>query len=282
MPQSNAAGCVNVAKALEQLGVQGSKIVSNPLCLSGDVAAGLGGDLATWVYGIASTLAVDKTDKAAVPFDKALAQLKQPKLAADAWVIVAWGQILTTVKMMNQIGVVEAHVGEVHDHDPRVQGPAGPRRAEPALRQVQDRARRVQRPGAVLPVPWARASSSASPAGCGRRATSRRRASKNASSSGGAATAAPRFPVSRDAWTGQQLLLFAILGLGSGSLIAGIALGVVLTYRGSGIINLATGAVAMVAGYSYWSLKTGVYGCDVPTAAALLVTLVVLARARAS
>ena len=105
VPQSNAAGCVNVAKTLSQLGVPGSKIVSNPLCLSGQVAAGLGGDLAPWVYGIASTLAADKTDKGAVPFNKALAQLKQPKLAADAWVIVAWGQVLTTAKMINQIGV---------------------------------------------------------------------------------------------------------------------------------------------------------------------------------
>jgi len=70
----------------------------------------------------------------------------------------------------------------------------------------------------------------------------------------------------------DQLLLFAILGLGSGALIAGIALGVVLTYRGSGIINLATGAIAMLAGYSYWSLKTGVYGVDIPTAPALAIT----------
>jgi branched-chain amino acid transport system permease protein len=74
----------------------------------------------------------------------------------------------------------------------------------------------------------------------------------------------------------QQLLLFAILGLGAGSLISGIAIGVVLTYRGSGIINLATGAVAMLAGYSYWSLRTGVYGVHVPTAPALLLTFVVL------
>ena len=64
----------------------------------------------------------------------------------------------------------------------------------------------------------------------------------------------------------SQLLLFAILGLGAGSLIAGIAIGVVLTYRGSGIINLATGAVAMLAGYCYWSLKTGIYwGWHAPT-----------------
>ncbi len=55
----------------------------------------------------------------------------------------------------------------------------------------------------------------------------------------------------------QQIVLFAILGLGAGSLIAGIAIGIVLFYRGSGIINLSTGAVAMLAGYCYWSLKTG-------------------------
>jgi branched-chain amino acid transport system substrate-binding protein len=105
VPQSNAAGCVNVAKTLDQLGVKGSKVVSNPLCLTPEVAQGLGGDLAPWVYGIASTLAADKTDKAAAPFNKALAQLHQSKLASDAWVIVAWGQVLTTVKMINQIGV---------------------------------------------------------------------------------------------------------------------------------------------------------------------------------
>ena len=70
----------------------------------------------------------------------------------------------------------------------------------------------------------------------------------------------------------NQLLLFAILGLGAGSLIAGIALGIVLTYRGSGIINLATGAVAMVGGYTYWSLKTGVYGWEAPTTPALIIT----------
>ena len=74
----------------------------------------------------------------------------------------------------------------------------------------------------------------------------------------------------------QQLLLFALLGLGAGSLIAGIALGIVLQYRGSGIINIATGAIAMVGGYSFWSLKTGIYGWDAPTWAALVITLVVL------
>jgi branched-chain amino acid transport system permease protein len=73
----------------------------------------------------------------------------------------------------------------------------------------------------------------------------------------------------------RDILLFALLGLGSGALIAGIALAIVLTYRGSGIINLATGGVAMLAGYSFWSLKTGEYGTEFATAPALAITFVV-------
>src|SRR5580698_6040142 len=55
----------------------------------------------------------------------------------------------------------------------------------------------------------------------------------------------------------EEILLDILLGLGSGVIIAGIALGVVLTFRGSGVINLATGAMAMLGGYAYWSLTTG-------------------------
>jgi branched-chain amino acid transport system permease protein len=81
----------------------------------------------------------------------------------------------------------------------------------------------------------------------------------------------------------DQIVLYALLGLGTGALIAGIALGVVLTYRGSGIINLATGAVSMVAGYSFWSLRPdlqythGFFGFTVGTAPALVITLLVCA-----
>jgi branched-chain amino acid transport system permease protein len=74
----------------------------------------------------------------------------------------------------------------------------------------------------------------------------------------------------------EQILLFAFLGLGTGALIAGIALGIVLFYRGSGVINLATGAIAMFAGYTFWSLRTGVFGPDFPTAPALVVTFAVI------
>jgi branched-chain amino acid transport system permease protein len=61
----------------------------------------------------------------------------------------------------------------------------------------------------------------------------------------------------------DQVVLFALLGLGTGALIAGIGFGIVLCYRGSGVINVATGAVAMAAGYAFYSLKTVV---DTPVA----------------
>ena len=55
----------------------------------------------------------------------------------------------------------------------------------------------------------------------------------------------------------QQIFLFAVLGLGAGAYIAGIATGHVVMYRGSGVINLAMGAQAMVAGYAFWGFTTG-------------------------
>jgi branched-chain amino acid transport system permease protein len=74
-----------------------------------------------------------------------------------------------------------------------------------------------------------------------------------------------------------QILLFILLGLGPGALIAAIALGVVLTYRGSGVINLATGGVAMVGGYAYWALKTGqVASVQLGTAPALVGSIVIV------
>ena len=70
----------------------------------------------------------------------------------------------------------------------------------------------------------------------------------------------------------EEIALDILLGLGSGVIIAGIALGVVLTFRGSGVINLATGAMAMLGGYAYWSLTTGKIA-TLPMAAALPLSL---------
>src|SRR5262252_233 len=74
----------------------------------------------------------------------------------------------------------------------------------------------------------------------------------------------------------ETILLFILLGLGSGALIAGIALGVVLSYRGSGVINLSTGAIAMLGGYAFWALNTGKIA-SLPTAVALPLALVFVA-----
>src|SRR6478609_5552718 len=75
----------------------------------------------------------------------------------------------------------------------------------------------------------------------------------------------------------RDVLLFAALGLGAGALIASIALGVVLIYRGSGVINVATGAIAMLAAYIFWALRTGFFGFHLSTVQAFVLTLVCMA-----
>ena len=65
IPYSDSSGCVNLANGLKQLGItDAKKIVSAPLCLNGQVAAGLGGDFPIWTYAIASSLYGDPTDPA--------------------------------------------------------------------------------------------------------------------------------------------------------------------------------------------------------------------------
>ena len=71
----------------------------------------------------------------------------------------------------------------------------------------------------------------------------------------------------------KDIALFILLGLGAGAVIAGIAMAVVVTYSGSGIINLSTGAVAMVAAYSFWALKSDYFGFTLATPPAVAVTI---------
>lgn len=67
----------------------------------------------------------------------------------------------------------------------------------------------------------------------------------------------------------STLPLFVVLGLGPGALIAGIAVALVVSHRGSGVINLATGATAMVSGYVFWALTQGRFGAPVAPSVAL-------------
>src|ERR1044072_8484695 len=65
----------------------------------------------------------------------------------------------------------------------------------------------------------------------------------------------------------DDILRFALLGLGLGALYALTAHGIVLVYRGSGVLNLAHGAIGMVGAYVQWELA-GRHGVPYWTAAA--------------
>src|SRR5882757_2840522 len=52
------------------------------------------------------------------------------------------------------------------------------------------------------------------------------------------------------------VLIFLLLGLGAGAVYAALALGIVLTYQGAGIINFAFGAIAMYPTYVYADLRS--------------------------
>jgi branched-chain amino acid transport system substrate-binding protein len=105
IPYSDSSGCVNLAKGLKQLGItDAKKIVSAPLCLNGQVAAGLGGDFPIWTYAIASSLFGDPTDPGMPAYMKVASKYSTPENAPDPWNIVAFSQILTTVRFMNEIG----------------------------------------------------------------------------------------------------------------------------------------------------------------------------------
>jgi branched-chain amino acid transport system substrate-binding protein len=103
VPQSDAKGCINLAKALEQSGVT-APVVSNPLCLNPLVSKGLGGDVPKWYYGIASSLTADPTDPAAKAMVDAMTKLGKADLAADPWVPTTMATVLTIAKFMNAVG----------------------------------------------------------------------------------------------------------------------------------------------------------------------------------
>ena len=55
----------------------------------------------------------------------------------------------------------------------------------------------------------------------------------------------------------MQQLASLLLGIGNGGVYAALGLALVLTYRSSGVINFATGAIALFSAYTYASLRNG-------------------------
>jgi branched-chain amino acid transport system substrate-binding protein len=103
-PYGSASDCANQAKALQQLGISDSrKIMTAPLCLSPQVSEALG-DWPIWTYAIASSLYGDPTDKGMPAYQAVIKRYKAEKNAPDPWHIVAFGQLLTTVRFLNEVG----------------------------------------------------------------------------------------------------------------------------------------------------------------------------------
>ena len=71
-----------------------------------------------------------------------------------------------------------------------------------------------------------------------------------------------------------SFLEFALLGLATGAIFALIAQGAVLVYRGSGLLNLAQGAFAMVGAYAFYSLHVT---AGVPSVLALILAVALCA-----
>jgi branched-chain amino acid transport system substrate-binding protein len=115
-------GCVNLAKAIDQLHVK-TPIVSEPLCLNATVAKALG-DIPHWYYGIASTLVSDPSDPSAGAFMKVAAKYGNAKEAAgDVWQPIAFAQILTIAQWMNKIGADKLSAASIAKEAKAFKGP---------------------------------------------------------------------------------------------------------------------------------------------------------------
>jgi branched-chain amino acid transport system substrate-binding protein len=109
-PYGSAADCANQAKGLQQLGITDSrKIMTAPLCLSPQVIAALG-DFPLWTYAIVSSLYGDTTDKGMPAYNAVIKRYKAEKNAPDPWHIVAFGQLLTTVRFLNEANATKAGI----------------------------------------------------------------------------------------------------------------------------------------------------------------------------
>jgi ABC-type branched-subunit amino acid transport system permease subunit len=67
----------------------------------------------------------------------------------------------------------------------------------------------------------------------------------------------------------ETFLLYVLLGIGTGAVYTILTHGLITIYKGSGVLNFAQAAAAMVSGYAYAALRNG----QVPTVAAIVITV---------
>ncbi|MFC4506014.1 MULTISPECIES: ABC transporter substrate-binding protein [Streptomyces] len=123
VPITAGQGCVGVAKALKQLGST-KPVVSTPICLSPDVAEGLGGDLPKWTYGVAQTLPSDSSAPDVKAYTKASTSAGLSKDdQGKVWAAVSWTSVLTYTKVLNAVGADKITPKTVGAELARFQGP---------------------------------------------------------------------------------------------------------------------------------------------------------------
>ena len=123
-----------------------------PLCLNSTVIDALG-DWSLWTYAIASSLYGDPTDKGMPAYQAVIKRYKADKNAPDPWHIVAFSELLTTVRFLNEVGRRTITPARVLARAKAFSGPLALGRAEAPVRQVQGCAGDLQRqyPGVHVP-----------------------------------------------------------------------------------------------------------------------------------
>ena len=101
-PNGDTTACIEIAKALQQLNVPGTRVISSPLCLAPAVKTALG-DWPKWYYSSAQDNLDGKLPETAAYY-KILAAYGQSASDEDPWFNTAFSEILTAAQFMNAIG----------------------------------------------------------------------------------------------------------------------------------------------------------------------------------
>ena len=101
-PNGDTTACIEIAKALAQLNVPPTHVISSPLCLAPAVKQALG-DYPKWYYSSAQDN-LDKSLPETAAYYKILAAQGESASDEDPWFNTAFSEILTAAQFMNAIG----------------------------------------------------------------------------------------------------------------------------------------------------------------------------------
>jgi branched-chain amino acid transport system substrate-binding protein len=103
MPVINPNECGKFEKAIKALNIPDGKVLASPICLTPTTIQELG-DFPQWIYAIASSLSIDRTDPAVPPYQAIMKKVGQAKLIGDPWTNVGFGELATLAKWLNALG----------------------------------------------------------------------------------------------------------------------------------------------------------------------------------